>query len=119
METNMLILAGIGTLALVLALRAFPGGRSGLAKEAIRALVDQGAMVLDVRTPGEFSRGHAPGSRNIPLDRLSGQLKALDGSKPILVCCASGARSAAAKAMLDRAGFTQVHNAGPWRKLLA
>ena len=119
MEANTLILTGIGTVALVLALRAVIASRSGLSKEAIRALVEQGAMVLDVRTPGEFSQGHAPGSRNIPLDRLSGQLKALNRSKPILVCCASGARSAAAKAILDKAGFTQVRNAGPWQRTLA
>jgi phage shock protein E len=119
MESSTLVLTGIGIVALVLALRAVIARRSGLSKEAIRALVGQGAMVLDVRTPGEFSQGHAPGSRNIPLDRLSGQMKALDRNKPVLVCCASGARSAAAKAVLDKAGFTQVWNAGPWQGTLA
>ena len=119
MESNTLILTGIGVVALVLALRAAIAGRSGLSKDAIRALVEQGAMVLDVRTPGEFRQGHAPGSRNFPLDRLSSQLKALDRSKPILVCCASGARGAAAKAILDKAGFAQVRNAGPWQRILA
>ena len=119
METTPLILTGTGVVALVLALRTFFANRSGLSKEEIKALMDQGAMILDVRTPGEFSRGHAPGSRNVPLYRLPSQMKALDRSKPILVCCASGARSAAAKAMLDEAGFTQVRNAGSWQRVMS
>ncbi len=118
METTILILTGTGIAALALALRAFFANRSGLSKEEIKALVDQGAMILDVRTPGEFSQGHAPGSRNVPLDRLPSQLKALDRSKPILVCCASGVRSGSAKAMLDKAGFTQVRNAGSWQRIM-
>lgn len=117
METSTLILTGAAIVALVLALRGFSARMSGLSREAIRALVDQGALVLDVRTPAEFGQGHVPGSRNVPLDRLPSQLQTLDRSKPILVCCASGARSAAAKAILDRAGFTGVRNAGPWQRI--
>jgi len=119
METNTLILTGGAIVVVVLALRAFLASRSGLSREMIRTMVAQGALVLDVRTPGEFVRAHASGSRNIPLDRLAGQLKGLDRSKPILVCCASGARSAAAKAILDKAGFARVGNAGPWQRLQA
>jgi len=118
METSTLILTGTGIAALVLALRPIFAQRSGLSREEIQALKVQGAMILDVRTPGEFSQGHAPGSRNVPLDRLASQMEALDRSKPILVCCASGARSAAAKAMLDKAGFTQVRNAGSWQRVM-
>jgi rhodanese-related sulfurtransferase len=81
-------------------------------------LIDQGATILDVRTSQEFAQGHAPGSRNIPLDRLSDHLADLDRTKHLLVCCASGARSAAAKAMLDKAGFARVDNAGSWRRLV-
>ena len=81
-------------------------------------LLDQGALIIDVRTPQEFALGHAPGSRNIPLDRLSDHLAELDRTRHLLVCCASGARSAAAKAMLDQAGFARVDNAGPWQRLL-
>ena len=118
METTTLSFTGTGIAVLVLTLRTFIGSRSGLSKEAIRELLDQGALILDVRTPGEFARGHAPGSRNVPLDSLVSQLKALDRTKPILVCCASGARSGAAKATLDKAGFTQVRNAGSWQKVM-
>ena len=118
METTHLMLTGAGVVALLLALRTLSAHRSGLSREEIQALMEQGAMILDVRTPGEFSRGHAPGSRNVPLDRLPSQMGTLDRSQPILVCCASGTRSAAAKAMLDKAGFTRVRNAGSWQRVL-
>ena len=118
MEANTLIMTCAGAIALVLVLRTFLANRSRLSKEQMMTLIDQGAMILDVRTPQEFAQGHAPGSRNIPLDRLASQLAELDRSRQWLVCCASGARSAAAKAMLDKAGFARVDNAGPWQRLL-
>ena len=118
MEPGNLILTGAAALALLLVLRAVLASRGGLSREQLAALVDQGAVIVDVRTPQEFAGGHAPGSRNIPLDRLSGQLGELDRARPLLVCCASGARSAAAKGILLKAGFTKVDNAGPWRRLL-
>ena len=118
METTTLILTAAGMAALTFALRAWVTSRSGLGKEELQGLVERGALILDVRTPGEFEQGHAPGSRNVPLDHLASQLEALDRDQPILVCCASGARSGAAKAMLDQAGFTQVRNAGSWRRLV-
>ena len=118
METSTLIISCTGVVALVLVLRTFLANRSRLSKDQMMTLIDQGAMILDVRTPQEFAQGHAPGSRNIPLDRLANHLDELDRSKHLLVCCASGARSAAAKAMLDKAGFAMVDNAGPWQRLL-
>ena len=42
---------------------------------------------------------------------------ALEQARPVVVCCASGTRSAMAKSMLERAGFRSVHNAGSWRAL--
>lgn len=118
MENTLLIAACAGVVALALVLRTFLANRSRLSRDQMLSLVDQGALVIDVRTTREFAQGHAPGSRNIPLDRLADHLKELDRAKPLLVCCASGARSAAAKAMLDKAGFARVDNAGPWRRLL-
>jgi phage shock protein E len=71
-----------------------------------------------VRTPAEYTQGHAPGSLNIPLDQLESRLGELKRDKPILVACASGVRSASAKALLERSGFQDVHNAGPWQRLM-
>ena len=74
----------------------------------------RGAIILDVRSPAEYRSGSAQGSINIPLDALERRLGELDASKPIVVCCASGARSALAAATLKRRGFMEVVNAGPW-----
>jgi rhodanese-related sulfurtransferase len=98
---------------LVLAKTFFVKGNA-LAMDRITELKKEGAIVLDVRSVREFEHGHAPGSVNIPLKYLQERLSELDRAKPILVCCASGARSAEAEQMLKQAGFQQVHNAGPW-----
>lgn len=89
----------------------------GLAPDQIAEVKARGAQMIDVRTSAEFSSGHAAGSVNIPLDRLDGCLKELRRDRPILVCCATGSRSAMAKTLLERAGFPEVHNAGPWTSL--
>jgi len=91
--------------------------RGSVSAQDLQALRAQGAVVLDVRTPGEYGQGHADGSRNIPLNELPGRLGELKQDTPILACCASGMRSGQAVAILRRAGFTQVHNAGSWSNL--
>ncbi len=81
-------------------------------------LVKEGAIILDVRTPGEFSTGHIKGSINISVDKLTHNLNKLKAkNKPIITCCASGMRSASAKSMLQSNGYTNVHNGGPWFRL--
>ena len=69
-----------------------------------------GAVLLDVRTPEEYAAGHVPGSRNIPLDRISGAR--LDKGAPLFVYCRSGARSGQACAILTRRGFEAVNIGG-------
>ncbi len=83
----------------------------------IQELVDNGATIIDVRTKGEFQQGHIKNSVNIPLDKISDNLKKLDKSKPIITCCASGMRSASARSILKSNGFTQVYNGGSWTRL--
>jgi len=83
--------------------------RSKKVKEALEA----GALVVDVRTAGEFGSGHYQGAINIPLDALqkkSGKLGAKD--RAIVVYCASGSRSSAAAGTLKGLGFTNVLNGG-------
>jgi phage shock protein E len=81
-------------------------------------LVKQGAIVLDVRSKGEYAVGHINGSMNIPVDTLSNNLNKLKGKdKPIITCCASGMRSAQAKRILKANGFLHVHNGGGWTSL--
>ena len=81
-------------------------------------LVKQGAIILDVRTTGEYSRGHIKGSINIPVDQLKANLNRLpEKDKVIITCCASGMRSASAKSLLKSNGYAQVYNGGGWVSL--
>lgn len=80
-------------------------------------LISKGATVIDVRTKAEYQSGHLKKSVNIPLDSLSVNLKKIDKSKPVITCCASGARSGAAKSFLRSNGFVNVYNGGSWTNL--
>ncbi|MBM4377338.1 MAG: rhodanese-like domain-containing protein [Deltaproteobacteria bacterium] len=81
--------------------------------EEARRLVDAGAMLLDVRSPAEFSSGHIDGAKNIPVDELSSRISEVGPKeKPVVVYCRSGARSGSATRVLRGAGFTQVYDLG-------
>lgn len=81
-------------------------------------LVKQGAIILDVRSKGEYSGGHINGSVNISVDTLSSNLSKLkDKNKTIITCCASGMRSASAKSILKSNGYSNVYNGGGWSNL--
>jgi phage shock protein E len=75
-------------------------------------LVAAGALLLDVRSPDEFSDGHIEGAVNIPVDQVDARLSSLPRDKPIVVYCAMGSRSARAATLLAAAGF-DVKNLGP------
>ncbi|MFT3918111.1 rhodanese-like domain-containing protein [Cloacibacterium sp.] len=89
------------------------GGNSVDYKE----LVKNGAQIIDVRTPAEFNGGHVKGAKNIPLQSLNQNLGKINKNKPVITCCASGARSAAAKSILLNSGFSEVYNSGGWHGL--
>jgi len=86
--------------------------------EELRQMLANGALLLDVRTKGEFAGGHAKGAKNIPLDVLRANLSKLDKSKPIIAVCASGMRSGSAVSLLKQNGFTEVYNGGSWTKYM-
>lgn len=78
-------------------------------------LVKEGAVILDVRTKGEFGSGHIKGAINIPVEQLAMHLGRLpDKQKPVITCCASGMRSGIAKRMLQAKGYATVYNGGSW-----
>ncbi len=84
-----------------------------------RQMVKEGALILDVRTPGEFAGGHIKGAINIPVDQLRSNLNKLKNKDQVIItCCASGMRSASARGLLQQAGYSQVHNGGGWNGLL-
>lgn len=70
--------------------------------------------VIDVRSYGEFVGGHVAGSINIPVNEIIGKIDEIREMKtPIVLCCASGGRSAMATQMLQEAGI-ECKNGGPW-----
>jgi phage shock protein E len=80
-------------------------------------LVQQGAVILDVRSPSEYKQGHVKKSVNIPLNELSNHIAKLKKDTVIITCCASGMRSASAKGILKSNGFSNVYNGGGWNSL--
>lgn len=83
------------------------------ADDAVK-LLQSGAVLLDVRTPGEFAGGSVGMAENLPLDEISARAAEVlvDKNRPILVFCLSGTRSAMAKRFLQNSGYTNVHNLG-------
>jgi NADPH-dependent 2,4-dienoyl-CoA reductase/sulfur reductase-like enzyme/rhodanese-related sulfurtransferase len=80
----------------------------------------EGKLVVDVRTPDEYSMGAFPGAVNIPLDELTGRLDELgDKDREIIVYCASGARSAYAQRFLQGEGFNNLTNGGGLMQMMA
>jgi phage shock protein E len=76
-------------------------------------LVEGGALLLDVRTPGEFASGHLDGALNVPVQELGSRLGELgDKQRAIVVYCRSGARSGRAKRLLSSRGYASVHDLG-------
>ena len=72
-----------------------------------------GAVLLDVRTPQEYSEGHIPGSKNVPLQTLDKVRSVVENKDTeLFVYCYSGARSRQAAAALGQMGYTKVNNIG-------
>jgi len=69
-----------------------------------------GAVLLDVRTPEEYSKGHIPESKNIPLQTLDKVRTVVENKNTeLFVYCYSGARSRQAAALLGQRGYTSAH----------
>jgi len=111
MDLNSVLVFG-AALVLYFAWKRFGPNRAA-SGTVIREKIAGGAIIVDVRTPGEFSSGAYPKARNIPLDVLGSKLDKLGAKdKSIVVYCASGSRSVPATKILKAAGFTDVTNAG-------
>jgi phage shock protein E len=89
--------------------------KSGLiaAKDAL-AHLKSGALVIDVRSPGEFNSGHLPGTINIPLDEIQTVMprRVADKKQVLLLHCQSGVRSGMAKRKLQAMGYANAFNLG-------
>lgn len=80
--------------------------------DELKLQLDEGRelQIIDVRRPGEYHNGHAPGAVNAPLASLENALAQFDASRPTAVLCQSGFRSSAATSLLARHGFKAVYN---------
>ena len=77
--------------------------------------MDGSVTLLDVRTVGEYSRGHLDGFKNIPVDELRGHLDEIEKDKPVYVICQSGLRSYIATRILEGDGYQAYNFAGGFR----
>lgn len=76
---------------------------------------DGSVTLLDVRTPGEYSRGHIEGFKNIPVDELREHLDEIEKEKPVYVICQSGLRSYIATRILEGNGYEAYNFSGGFR----
>jgi rhodanese-related sulfurtransferase len=79
--------------------------------DAVR-LINEGALLLDVRTQAEFDAGHILDARHMPQDQVAGSAESLKKykDKVVIACCESGMRSGAAARVLQAQGFGKVVN---------
>lgn len=84
------------------------------ATASIQKMIQEGAVIIDVRTPGEFNAGHVSGSKNIPLQIIDKEVEAIKKiAQPIVLCCLSGNRSGQAAQFLKGHGI-ECENGGGW-----
>lgn len=89
----------------------------GAKSDNLKDFIARGAVIIDVRTHEEFASGHIQGSKNIPLQVISGKVNdIIKLNKPVVVCCRSGMRSAQAQSILKAQGI-EVINGGGWASL--
>lgn len=101
-------------LLLLIGFFAYKYWKTNKIKKSLPALLQSGAIVIDVRTPSEYAQASNALSINMPLAELSNRISKLDKNKTIVLCCASGARSAMAVGIFKSNGFKNVINAGAW-----
>lgn len=89
----------------------------GNKSQSIQEFIAKGAIIIDVRSPGEFAGGHIKGSKNIPLNEISTKIDEIKNqNKPVITCCASGMRSSQATSILKQNGIDAL-NGGGWQSL--
>lgn len=90
-----------------------------LDKQSVKEYVSQGALIIDVRSPGEFASNTITKAINIPYEEISKKIEEYTKNKDhiILVYCLSGSRSAVAKQSLKNIGYMNTYNIGTFRRM--
>ena len=110
--TPLLIFAGVAAVF-------FLFKRAGrITPKAALAHLKNGALVIDVRSAGEFKSGHLPSAINLPLDEIETALprRVKDKNQVLLLHCASGMRSGMARQKLRRLGYVNTFNLGSFAR---
>lgn len=86
----------------------------------IKEMIQAGATVVDVRTPGEYQGGHVAGSINIPMQEFIERMNEVkELPRPLILCCASGNRSGQVTHYMNANGDAEVYNGGGWMEVNA
>lgn len=107
------LLAGAILVALVVVVvfesRLRSKGESAISSQDLIRLMNQGALVLDIRKPAEFEAGHVNGAKQLDSDKIltAGESFKRFKDKPVVVYCDSGSLAAAAVRQLTHQGFTK------------
>jgi phage shock protein E len=106
------VLLAVGAIALAFVPKAGTGlpASGNVTNAAAQDLIARGARVIDVRTTAEFSAGHIAGAENVPVEDVPTAAAGWSKAAPIVVYCATGARSLNAAEYLKAQGFTHVYN---------
>jgi len=111
MKSNKILWALAVLLVMVFGAQQLQASEGEGVKQA-QSMVEQGALLLDVREPDEYAGVHVPNATLIPLGQLSLRMTEIAAykDKPIMVICRSGRRSAKAVVLLQEAGYSKVSN---------
>ena len=89
----------------------------GNKSNSIQEFKEKGAVIIDVRSQGEFAGGHIKGAKNIPLTEIGNKINDINKlNKPVIAGCASGMRSSQATSILKQNGIDAI-NGGGWQSL--
>lgn len=116
----MRVMKTMGWFAAVLLLVVSTGCSQGEPEGAWK-MINDGALLVDVRSPGEFKDGHLSGAKLIPVGEVASRIAEFgdDKDRQIVVYCKRGARAAKAESVLRENGFTNVFNGGGYSDLVA
>lgn len=108
----------ISTLSLLMLLMSATAQASKRAEVAWQ-MIENGALLVDVRTPAEYQSQHLDGAVNLPLSSVPTAFKDIDKDQLVVVYCRSGNRSGQALNYLVQKGYTRVFNGGGLNEMLA
>lgn len=113
MDSSTIIIVAVALILVGVVRRFLTGSARPVPAEDVQALVNNGAVVVDVRSPEEFARHHFEGARNIPVSEIAKRADEIGNrQEPVVLYCASGSRSGLAVAQLRRLGFEMPVNGG-------